>query len=170
MDCSSGGLLDDADNNACVEGSCQWLGCRSTEECVNFYLDSRLVCTQLPGMAVPDCLRRCESRTDCDHGRVLGRPENFACEEGLCVWLGCMSDSECAEAYFDPSWGCVPSPTPGISDCRLRCTVVADCVRYELPAIDEDNFRCTDGLCEYLGCHSTEECDQTLQGGPYVCQ
>ena len=56
-----------------------------------------------------------------------------------------------------------PVPT-----CQMPCSTVADCVQAgtEGSAYDQDNYQCTDGVCEYLGCYSDAECSAL---GDYVC-
>src|SRR5690606_17237838 len=44
--------------------------------------------------------------------------------------------------------------------CRAECATAADCVGANaLPHIDEDNYECRAGACEYLGCLAEAECD-----------
>lgn len=44
--------------------------------------------------------------------------------------------------------------------CRSECTTAADCALVGGPPhIDEDNYACVEGACEYLGCLREAECD-----------
>lgn len=44
--------------------------------------------------------------------------------------------------------------------CLAECVSASDCVLDNAPAhIDDDNYACTAGICEYLGCLAEAECD-----------
>lgn len=45
--------------------------------------------------------------------------------------------------------------------CQYACTTASDCVQTSANAItDEDNYKCEDHKCIYLGCLSDAECDE----------
>lgn len=44
--------------------------------------------------------------------------------------------------------------------CRAECDTAADCVMDDAPPhLDEDNYECVAGACEYRGCRDEAECD-----------
>jgi len=53
--------------------------------------------------------------------------------------------------------------------CRQLCATPADCSQ-NLPAFDQDNYNCLDGLCVYLGCRSDEECRDSFTTYPTACR
>jgi hypothetical protein len=73
------------------------------------------------------------------------------------------SDSDTAASDTTGDTGDDPVPT-----CQIPCSSVADCVQAgtEGSAYDEDNYACSEGHCQYLGCNSDTECAAL---GNYVC-
>jgi hypothetical protein len=53
--------------------------------------------------------------------------------------------------------------------CLRSCQTAADCSQ-DSPTHDTDNYACTDGACEYLGCHSDAECNASMNGTTYTCK
>ena len=46
---------------------------------------------------------------DCAYGQPLHYADNYACDEGLCVYLGCQTDDECiGVGNGEDDFGCVP--------------------------------------------------------------
>lgn len=113
-DCATpGDPLKDEDNWACEGNLCQWKGCLSDEECearaagyvctkpegIGVSGENGLVVFPLP-LAGSGCEKKCTTPQDCDPGGApLYEPDNFACEEGLCRYVGCKSNDECVTFY-----------------------------------------------------------------------
>ncbi len=55
-----------------------------------------------------------------------------------------------------------------VSYCVQVCDSPSDCAS-QYPPWDADNYDCNDGACEYLGCHSDEECKAVPGMESYVC-
>ena len=116
--------------------------------------------------AVPMCLQRCATSTDC------GTPtspafdsDNYACTDGFCVYTGCLSDSECIDTS-GAGFGCDFSTSPAY--CAQTCSVGTDCGYPTMPAYTPDHYACTGGFCRYTGCRSDAECVDTVGAG-YRC-
>ena len=61
-------------------------------------------------------------------------------------------------------------PAPVISACLKTCNDVRDCVAGNGGLYDVDNYQCTgDGLCQWTGCNTDEECVSALNSNRYVC-
>lgn len=123
--------------------------------------------TPQPGM--PVCYPHCSTVADC-FSEEAGPPfdgDNYACEDGLCIYKGCNDDQECVDMY-DPSYGCSVYPGETIKRCNLKCSSVNDCYSGSSPALDGDNWACESGLCVYTGCKITQECVDTY-GPLYAC-
>jgi hypothetical protein len=52
--------------------------------------------------------------------------------------------------------------------CIETCSVAADCTSNH-PLLDEDNYACNAGVCEYKGCISTQECIDAYMSPNWVC-
>lgn len=52
-------------------------------------------------MSVPMCINPCETAADCDSGVPWADADNFECDDGLCIYLGCNSNAECMERGED---------------------------------------------------------------------
>ena len=50
------------------------------------------------------CTLTCTVVSDCSQGMETLDADNYECSEGLCVYLGCTSDQECASDY--PGYVC----------------------------------------------------------------
>jgi hypothetical protein len=50
---------------------------------------------------VPRCVRACTTPADCDQGFATSDADNHACENNVCVYLGCNSGDECAAVLVD---------------------------------------------------------------------
>ena len=48
----------------------------------------------------PSCAGTCQTPADCAEGPGAVSGKNFACEGGVCVYLGCKSDEDCHEAFI----------------------------------------------------------------------
>ena len=158
-DCDLGaGPAWDADNYACANGGCIYLGCNSDAECQT---QGNMVCRESFGIDL--CLPACAASADCDLG---GGPafdaDNYACVGGGCVYQGCLSDVECQSLG---NYVCRDAGA-GTSFCLQACGAPADCDLGAGPAWDADNYACTAGACIYTGCTSTSEC---MSQGDYIC-
>lgn len=91
-DCVTASAPYDDDNYACVAGGCQYQGCNSDSECQAL---GDYVCHDA-GFGVAFCQVACAAAADCDIG---GGPaydaDNYTCEAGTCVYVGCHDDGEC---------------------------------------------------------------------------
>lgn len=114
---------------------------------------------------VATCVKACSEPKDCVALRndATHDENNYACEGGSCVYLGCQSDAECEE--INPGFGYICTA----AGCVTPCTEPAECAILEYPTYDENNFECRDGGCFYLGCISDSECALEL-GNAYNCQ
>jgi hypothetical protein len=160
----------DVDNWSCVQGGCQYLGCRSDRECADTYGGDWLCRVTFAG-GLPGCVRGCSTPGDCAVDAPLLGERNYRCDRGACVWQGCTSDEECAAAQRDARYRCETSLPLGLRVCVMECTQAADCV---LPgssaAFDADNHACEAGRCRYLGCRNADECRAVMADDSYVCR
>jgi hypothetical protein len=54
--------------------------------------------------------------------------------------------------------------------CAPPCSTPSDCVPADaVDLYDEENWACTGGACEHLGCLSTEECAGSAHGPDSIC-
>lgn len=117
---------------------------------------------------VPLCLPGCTTVADCVGTIELYSADNYICD-GACQWQGCNTDSECQEAYLDPSSRCRTLPGYSLRYCLPGCNGPSDCATPNSSLYGIDNYACNAGVCEWQGCNSTSEC-QTDAGPNYVCQ
>ncbi|MEW5848753.1 MAG: hypothetical protein AB2A00_08060 [Myxococcota bacterium] len=155
-DCAGFGALMDADNWECAQGLCDYLGCLTDGECSST-VGAGYVCGDDGA-----CVKTCTTVTECasSAGQLFGE-DNWSCESNTCRYLGCNSDDECA-ADNGANYVCRAGA------CVRSCTGASDCAFDGTQANDADNWACTGGLCEYLGCNTTSECQADL-GNAYVC-
>lgn len=156
------------DNWSCAPSYCEWLGCLSTAECQEAYpAVTNVVCNT--GAAKPTCTLPCDDASDCvQPDKPLFNADNWACEANFCVWTGCASTEECQEAFPSTELVCATYSDPPI--CAPHCAVPADCVPADaVDLYDEENWACTGGACEHLGCLSTEECTGSAHGPGSIC-
>lgn len=83
----------DADNYACDAGACIYTGCNSDAEC-QASVGSNYACRAMAG-GVASCFPTCTTAADCDLGQPANDADNYACDDGLCIYQGCNSDAEC---------------------------------------------------------------------------
>jgi hypothetical protein len=121
-----------------------------------------------PGASIPACWRSCDTVADCDLGTAVTDADNFTCDDGLCVYQGCNSTAECVAAFGTTDYACGTVPGIGVATCLKSCGQVSDCALASA-AFDEDNYRCTGGLCEYTGCNGDSECISSF-GAAYGCR
>lgn len=78
-------------NYSCIDGGCIFDGCSADAECEDVSPGTRCVPEQSKF-----CLRPCTVPGDCTTGAgAAWDADNFACERGVCVYLGCNGDREC---------------------------------------------------------------------------
>jgi hypothetical protein len=96
------------DNYSCTDGQCIYAGCNSTAECVADFVGRPTIACQ-PGGPYPACNFTCQAPTDCvmNGSTPINDADNFTCENGFCVNLGCSSDAEC-NAYNPATPLCRP--------------------------------------------------------------
>ena len=169
----------DEDNWSCVDGACRWTGCHDNAECAaEPSLEGKEYRCIESNCGMRLCLTKCAEVVDCLPSTYAGTAfddNNYACEGGLCRYLGCMSDEECTDSYKvagEPrTWECVEG-NEGVGVCMASCFSPIDCV----PAgsneiLDSNNWACQESHCVYKGCQSTDECEKVYQYSPqdWVC-
>lgn len=145
-------------NQECVDEVCVAAaqGCASDAECLStqtpFCVDTR--CSQCgddndcPGAGTQCvdgvCMAPCSIDENC--------PLLHACQDSVCVDVGCMSDRECVFATGNTQAKCVEG------ECAAPCTTDAECV-----SDDQTRFQvCEDSRCVFVGCDSDAECRALL--------
>lgn len=118
------------------------------------------------------CQKSCGVAADCAVPSVaLYDASHYACEAGLCRWLGCSAgsagDGECRAAFSSSAFAC--RDVGGLRQCVRTCGAPADCATPSA-AYDADNYACVAGLCEYRGCNDDAECASTFADARYVCR
>jgi len=93
--------LTGQDNWACTDGVCRYTGCNSDAECQEAWetQGGEYECVEQTG-GVGACFALCEAASDCvsQFASPNFDEDNYACDEGRCRYLGCVSDAECEEA------------------------------------------------------------------------
>lgn len=115
---------------------------------------------ETPAIITAACQLTCERPADCAGGGPQNGVDNFACDEGVCRWLGCH-EGECQEGYE-----CVDIYGGGIPSCVQSCQRPADC-DLGSPSNDEDNYECEQNLCIWTGCNTDQEC--AFYGPGWTC-
>jgi hypothetical protein len=81
-------------NYACDVGACVYLGCADDSECDA--IGPGYVCSGAT-WPVPTCVPPCFDASECASPMPAYDFDNWSCEDGGCVWLGCK-DGECGKA------------------------------------------------------------------------
>ena len=127
------------------------------------------------------CQYACTTASDCLTGgtSAIYDEDNFKCENGKCIYLGCLSDAECDEVYGAVTeatgrvYRCNKNGAYGYPECTPTCSNAADCNLYgdgsTQYAYDLDNNKCESGFCVYTGCNSDAECQATTYSDLYKC-
>lgn len=146
------------DNYACNGSLCAWTGCNSDAECAA--LAPGLLCRDFFG--TPNCYQPCTVVDDCLPAVQFPSTDldNYECDQGACKYLGCLNHAECD----DGQGATVCADTPVGGRCTEPCETGWDCFTPGSPAFDIDNWECN-GVCEYTGCGSNLECEQSLGAG-----
>ena len=121
-----------------------------------------------PEPEVPMCVGTCEEAADCAQPSLLYGPDNYECAGGQCLWLGCNDDNECMATFMNPNMACLDVDGSDVPQCVGLCDVPNDCVQPSL-LYDQNNWACTAGRCDWLGCQEDNECVMALSNGNAVC-
>ena len=132
--------------------------------------------------AVKYCVMGCSTASDCvpAGANAITDADNYKCEDGKCVYLGCLSDDECDEIYGAVTaatgrvYRCNKNGAYGYPECTPVCSTAADCDLYGQGtsteyAYDFDNYKCESGFCVFTGCNSDAECETTTYSSDYKC-
>ncbi|MBK9264981.1 MAG: hypothetical protein IPM54_35015 [Polyangiaceae bacterium] len=168
---AGGGAAFDADNYACNGGACEYTGCNSDAECDSTFPNQNYVCRSVVAGYPASCVKGCVTASDCAiaGGGPAYDADNYACESGGCVYSGCNTDAECM--FTGPDYVCRSSVPGGQKACYVSCQSATDCPLANAgPAFDADNYSCSQGFCEYVGCNSDGECAASFPNGSYVCR
>lgn len=127
------------------------------------------------------CQQACETASDCVQvsSNAVYDDDNYKCENGKCIYLGCLSDDECDEVYGAVTqatgkvYRCNKNGAYGYPECTPTCSSASDCDLYGQGtseyAYDSDNYKCESGLCVYTGCLSDAECKASTYSDLYKC-
>lgn len=91
-DCDQGVEPFVASNYSCDAGACVFLGCAGDSECEDIGFD--YVCA--PDLEPSICVPSCESPQDCASPMPAFNVDNWTCDAGACIWLGCKP-GECGK-------------------------------------------------------------------------
>lgn len=172
----------------CVQGVCKRAGCQSKSECVTYAQtlaqpDAENYFCREPGCSgdEPACApgETCSIAADCctsGSGGACGvYPNKWACEQGSCVYQGCLEHSECAawaQAQGSPSpenFTCQRWPCHEMGSCTARptpCNTPTDCCvpGAAVPCGTYGNrYRCENGGCVLDSCLDHPDCQSYAQ-------
>lgn len=113
----------------------------------------------------PYCTAGCTTAADCATGGAgtILDADNYRCDAGVCVWLGCLSTQECMATYPQGEYVCD-------GGCWPACSTPADCANPDSAILGEDNYDCTGGRCAWTGCNSTAECIEAYGTPDWRCE
>jgi hypothetical protein len=168
-DCAQPSPAFDFDNWDCVDAACVYLGCVDAPECQDTFMSANYVCVELDGDTVPTCHPTCSSPFDCAQPTMAFDADNWDCVDSHCEYLGCASTNECQASFASPNYACESLPGDAVPTCHPTCGSPADCATSSA-AFDFDNWDCVDSHCIYLGCNSTDECQESLMTANVVCE
>lgn len=129
--------------------------------------------TMSSGTTPATCRPTCATPADCaTPGEPLSDAAHYACNAGLCDWLGCKAASECSAAAGGGTFVCRTLPGATVADCIPACQTAADCVPPGATSVLDDahHFACTGGVCTWRGCASTAECMAALHTSRVSCE
>jgi hypothetical protein len=157
-DCGSGAAWDGPANYTCPEGGCIPAGCQGDAECNAARAGT--VCRPYPGVSYRTCNVACTGPEQCGDTTGVSQmygPDNYSCDDGICVWRGCNTDVECQTDLQRPTAIC--SDVFALPSCVSPCQAPVDCtVPMAPPLQDADNFECVEGACSWIGCLNDAEC------------
>lgn len=160
---SSNAVYDD-DNYKCENGKCIYLGCLSDDECDEVYgavtqaTGKVYRCNKNGAYGYPECTPTCSNAADCNlYGEGSTQYaydlDNNKCENGFCVYTGCLSDAECEATTYSDLYKCLPQEYSGktLKICTVACQTAGDCPNSGL-------YECRDSVCVMKSCESDEWC------------
>jgi hypothetical protein len=102
-DCAypNGNPLFDVDHYQCTNSRCIQLGCNSDAECNWGNPKATYACRAPANGGEKGCNQVCSSPVDCivSADTPAYDTDNYACEDGVCSYLGCHSDAECQATF-----------------------------------------------------------------------
>jgi hypothetical protein len=167
-----GDPLYDPSHFSCTGGTCVWNGCTSAAACNQAAPQGGNYVCKAENGGPPACLAACQKPADCvaaNNQNPLETASHFACNAGVCTWLGCMSTAECASALGTNNVACEQPPGAPGKTCVGTCSTPSDCASQQ-PLNDASHFACTAGRCQWLGCKSNAECSAALQSSRVACR
>jgi hypothetical protein len=161
-----------AANYQCDQGACRYRGCDDDDECQASLGSTgrRYRCAAFPCSGdLHLCQQACQAPADCVTETVAGGAfgaDNYACPDGVCHYLGCNSNDECARSFgaTGRTYRC------SNNGCVQGCTTPADCALATGGAWGADRYVCDGGVCRWLGCQSDQACRQALMNDRFVCR
>lgn len=119
---------------------------------------------------VPTCRASCNAPADCAiAGAQLYDASHYACNAGVCEWLGCKSTAECTATFQKTNYACEVAAGGTFPTCNLTCHAPSDCVTPNVAIYDASHYACNANRCEWLGCRSNTECASTYRNTAYAC-
>ena len=99
-DCAGRTPSTDEDNYTCEDQVCRYQGCNNDDECLEG-LGEGYVCAPGGILGVPMCSLACSTVDDCilESPSLVRDEDNYACEDGACLYLGCNNDAECEDVW-----------------------------------------------------------------------
>ena len=179
-DCiQAGSTITDEDNYKCENNKCTYLGCLSDAECDEVYgavtaATGRVYRSNKNGAyGYPECTPTCSNAADCNlYGdgstQYAYDLDNYKCENGMCVYTGCLSDAECETSTYSSDYKCIEQDYSGrtLKICTLTCKTAADCANSVYP---EEFYECKNSQCVTKSCESDEWCAEYMTED-YVCR
>jgi hypothetical protein len=147
--------------------------CTSNETKTSSVLIDAGVVSITSNAATATCRPTCATATDCGTpGDPLYDPSHFACQAGLCQWLGCKAASECSAEAHGGNFLCQRAAGAPVPSCVPACRRASDCVPpgNANPLDDASHFACTAGACVWRGCASTADCSAALHTAKVACE
>jgi hypothetical protein len=115
--------------NVAVTGkSCEFVQCRTTEDCCANVFGDAASCTSRVQCSEDKCVTKCTQDIECGGGAAK-------CTGGKCVQ--CTKDTDCGNERCSDG------------QCQPKCTSDSQCPGFN---------RCTDGACVKSGCQADREC------------
>ncbi|MBZ0233386.1 MAG: hypothetical protein K8M05_13745 [Deltaproteobacteria bacterium] len=121
---------------------------------------------------LPVCVPSCSTAADCGTGPAgsIIDANNYACDGGVCRWLGCLSTAECVATYGTQAWTCEAAFGATVPTCWPTCTSATQCANPNSPLLGADNYACDGGKCRWLGCNDTSECTAANMSSAWTCR
>jgi hypothetical protein len=121
---------------------------------------------------LPLCYPGCATAADCATGPAgsIIDADNYTCDAGVCVWLGCRSTAECVATYMTSAWTCEAAFGAAVPTCWPTCATVDQCANPNSPLLGTDNYACDGGKCRWTGCNDTAECTAANMSPAWTCR